>query len=52
MDFTKTNIVSFVQSWRKFSLIWAKLRYVGYFESLLHLLESKTIFSLEHVLGP
>ena len=36
----------------KFSLNWAKLRYMGYFESLLHLLESKTIFSLGHVLGP
>ena len=30
----------------------AKLRYMGYFESLLHLSESKTIFSLAHVLGP
>ena len=26
--------------------------YMGYFESLLHLSESKTIFSLGHVLGP
>ena len=43
MDFTKTHIVSFVQLWRKFSLIWAKLRYAGTFESLLHLSESKTI---------
>ena len=30
---------------------WAKLGYMGYFASLLHLSESKTIFSLEHVLG-
>ena len=52
MDFKKTNIVSLVQLWQKFYLIWAKLRYVGYFESLLHLSESKTIFSLENVLGP
>ena len=52
MDFTKTNIVSFVQFWRKFSLNWAKLIYVGYFESLLHLSESKTFYSLEQVLGP
>ena len=52
MDFTKTNIVSFVQFLRKFSLNWAKLRYMGYFESLLILSESKTIFSLGHVLGP
>ena len=51
MDFTKTNIVSFVQSWRTFSLNWAKLRYIGYFESLLHLSESKTIFSLGQWLG-
>ena len=29
-----------------------KLRYVGYFTNLLHLSESKTIFSLGHVLGP
>ena len=28
------------------------LRYMGYFESLLHLSENKTIFSLGHVLGP
>ena len=33
-------------------LIWATLRYMGFFESLLHLSESKTIFSLGHVLGP
>ena len=52
MEFTKTNLVSFVQFWRKFSLNRAKLRYMGYFESLLHLSESKTIFSLTHVLGP
>ena len=31
---------------------WAKLRYMGYFEILLHLSESKTVFSLGHVLGP
>ena len=30
----------------KFSLIWAILRYVGYFESLLHLSESKNFFSV------
>ena len=40
------NIVNFVQLWRKFSLIWAKLRYVGYFESLVQLSENKTFFSL------
>ena len=38
--FYKDNFVSFVQLWRKFYLIWAKLRYMGYFESLLHLSES------------
>ena len=31
---------------------WAKLRYMGYFESLLHLSESKTIFNSGHVLVP
>ena len=41
-----------VRFWQKFSLNWAKLRYMGYFESLLHLSESKTIFSLGHVLEP
>ena len=29
----------------EFSLNWAKLRYMGFFESLLHLSESKTIFN-------
>ena len=29
-----------------------KMRYMGYFESLLHLSDSKTIFSLGHDLGP
>ena len=63
MDFTKTNIVSFygfyIDKHRKFCAILteiflklAKLRYTGYFESLLHLSESKTTFSLGHVLGP
>ena len=52
MAFTKINIVRFEQLWRKFSFIWAKLRYFGYFESLLHLSESKTVFSLGHVFGP
>ena len=33
MDFIKTYIVRFVQFRRKFSLNWAKLRYMGYFES-------------------
>ena len=51
MDFTKTNIVNFVQFCWKFSINLAKLRFMGYFESLLHLSESKTIFSLGHVLG-
>ena len=50
--FYKTNIVRFVQFWQKFSLKLAKLRYMGYFESLLHLSESKTIFSMGNVLGP
>ena len=49
--FNKDKLVSFVQFWRKFSLNWAKLRYMGYFESLLHLSERKTIFSFGQVLG-
>ena len=50
--FYKDNHCKFCAILTEISPNWAKLIYMGYFENLLHLSESKTIFSLGHVLGP